>query len=819
MPLKISSLNRLKHRRLLKLINDFNRVPEQDAIQRLFFLQKINYYTNSMPIGNEEYEWLTDRDSQSWRANLEAFGINPDGSFLFKGIEFARAVARNAPIEKQPSIESNEKDLYKLLQERDALLKDSRSFKASEKQYLNLCCKLVFLADHDSGLKTQLEEHAQILDLAKEKIRAIKGESELVSSNYRTEPLGDKHVNNYNFKFQMKGWEETLVFRVEDRNYLSFEQELHSYPVVKYFADDFALFMWKFLTEDKKKIEFKPVVLSQFARQGSLLDVAKRFKTQPLQKEELKKQLAIATAAKYYFTQVNEFCLKLKEANAYHPDIKLENFLIDYNRLLVSDRKTFVRSPQPLAQELRCSPRYAPPEFLECINEDYSDHLPKASSTHIQIEPLMSYQIGMALKEFLILTQLDEIPDNFEELTCTARSHFQNPCPSIINLSILVEELTRPEANKRLSIEQFQKLLRYITHPSQFNNCLEEMLSAETLGISNELKIIGELLENQDHTEADFLEQANEIFVAISERKPGEPRLNRIAEQLAIKCYTNYSEKFFSQISQEIETALLNKDWNLSPWWRQAVHLLSFGYFRVERITTAEEIDIELDYDDPTFRTHFIQFEFLPSEELNSLGRTEATNLKAYFIEHLDDIRAYNSAEENEIEEEKKEPPETDEVPEETAQPKEKENQKSTKESEISSQPPEDDEEIINPSGTMVINKKPKKKTEAEPAKTSDTHVPAPMSIPPVEEEKHHPEHAEKPQHKKRPSTHLTEHHRFFAATEEANESEPMLKRRSIRRVGSTLFRGERKSHHPRVQQIFAHCPEQPTEDFSLTMN
>lgn len=144
MPLKISSLNRLKHRRLLKLINDFNRVPEQDAIQRLFFLQKINYYTNSMPIGNEEYEWLTDRDSQSWRANLEAFGINPDGSFLFKGIEFARAVARNAPIEKQPSIESNEKDLYKLLQERDALLKDSRSFKASEKQYLNLCCKLVF---------------------------------------------------------------------------------------------------------------------------------------------------------------------------------------------------------------------------------------------------------------------------------------------------------------------------------------------------------------------------------------------------------------------------------------------------------------------------------------------------------------------------------------------------------------------------------------------------------------------------------------------------------------------------------------------------
>lgn len=228
------------------------------------------------------------------------------------------------------------------MQERDALLKSTRSFSEIKEQFLAISERLSVLAEKESILKKNLDDHAQILSLAKEKIRAIKGESDLSSSDYKTEVLGEKQVNNFNFKFRMKGWKEALVFRVEDRNDLSFEQDLHSYPVSKYFANDVALFMMQFKSEDHKEIEFKPVVLSQFANQGSLLDIAKKLKGQPQQK--------IAAITKYYFNQINDFCLKLKEANAYHPDIKLSNFLMHNHKLLISDRKTFVRSPKTTCQ-------------------------------------------------------------------------------------------------------------------------------------------------------------------------------------------------------------------------------------------------------------------------------------------------------------------------------------------------------------------------------------------------------------------------------------------------------------------------------------
>ncbi|CAM2940933.1 protein kinase domain containing protein [Legionella steigerwaltii] len=813
MPLK-SKFNRYKHRVLIKLIKEFNEAPAQDVIQRLFYLQKINHYINSAQIGDEEYKWLTARDKESWRANLETYGINPDGSFLFKGIQFARAVtaaiATQVQSQVQSSIEENNQDFYQLLQERDDLLKGNLSFEASKIQFQNLCCHLNHLSEKNAELKKQVDEHAQILNLAKRKISAIKGESDLISSDYKTEALGSRRVNNFNFKFQMKGWDETLVFRVEDRDNLSFEQELHSYPVSKYFANDVALFMMQFRSEDNKEIEYRPVVLSQYAKQGSLLEVVKGLKAQSDERSPLQNQLMITAVVKHYFTQINEFCLKLKDAKAYHPDIKLSNFLAHNNKLLISDRKALTRSNYPLASKLRCTPRYAPPQYLACLNEDQDDYLPKATLTHIKLEPLMSYQIGMALKEFLILTQLDDIPDNFEDLRCTARSHFQNPCQSIINLSILAEELTHPEEKKRLTIEQFQKLLLYVSHPTAFNKHLEEVLSSETLGITHELNEINELLRTEKLVDSEFLEQANTIFVAISERNPSEPRLNRVAEKLAIKCYTNYSEHYFSKISQEIEDALSDQDWNYAPWWRQAIHIFSLGHFRIERITKVEEIKINLDYNDPVFRSHLIQFEFLPAEALENLGVIEGNNLKNYFIEHLDEIRALNNSDEESNEENKenvaKEPEAPTDLPESSQKP---------------SKTSEEDSANSTPSGTMIVYKK-KKKTNSETQKKdgskeqevtveSSSHV-SNLVAPSIETQKPVLETKEKPQHKKKPSVNLAESHSFFPAAEEFDENAPIMKRGSIRRVGSTLFRGEQK-HHIHINKIFPPSQEKVAVD------
>ncbi|KTD72980.1 LegK7 family Dot/Icm T4SS effector kinase [Legionella tucsonensis] len=780
----------VKQRRLIRQIHAFNKIPDEDVVQRLFYLQKINYHINSIPIFEGEFKWLAARGLESWQAHLEMHGINPDGSFLFKGIQFAKAVAQvpASLISSRIKDKVEGKDIYQLMQERDALLKSASPFDEIREQFLAINARLSMLAEKDNILKKNLDEHAQILSLAKEKISAIKGESDLSSSDYKTEVLGKKQVNNFNFKFRMRGWKKTLVFRVEDRNDLSFEQDLHSYPVSKYFANDVALFMMQFKSEDHKEIEFKPVVLSQFANQGSLLDIAKKLRGKPQQK--------IAARTKYYFNQINDFCLKLKEANAYHPDIKLSNFLVHNHKLLVSDRKTFVRSPRPLASMLRSSPRYAPPQYLACLDEECEDYITKAYTTQIDVEQLMSYQMGKALREFLIVTQLGEIPEQSDEEHRTVLAHFEKPSRVIINLSMLVEELTRYEEGKRLTIEQFQRLLPYINQNiDDFYRQLEKELPAKNLGIERELNEIEQLLHNNRLKGINFLEQANIIFTVVSEQNSKEPRFNRMAEQLAVKCYQECSESYFYQISKEIETALLTKDWSSASWWRRVVHTLSFGFFRVERVTTANNIEISLNFNDQEFRTHFIQMEFLPATTLDSLGASEANNFKDYFQAHLDEIRALNDTDSNSEESGEEEPVD---ISEKQNNPIEAASTLPPKKCAKKSQ-----EELLSTDTIVVKNNDTKKSGKAISSSKTSAHEESPPKQHKTTSQTH-----TKPKHKKRTSVDLKENYRFFAELAKGTKNDdPKVRKRSIRRVGSTLFRGEKSSHYTKAQDIF----KQPT--------
>ncbi len=785
-----------KHRKLMRLIHQFNKIPTEDVVQRLFYLQKINYHINSIPIYEGEFTWLTAKDDESWHAHLLTYGINPDASFLFKGIQFAKAVAAQiTTTSRVPDLSEQESNdiVYQLMQERDALLNSTKSFDEIKTQFMEISYRLSLLAEKNSILKETLDEQSQILSLAKDKISLIKGEKKEAgqedpgSSDYTTEILGEEQVNNYNFKFKMKAWKKYLVIRVEDRNNLNFEQELHAYPVAKYFANDIALFMMQFKSDDSTEIEYKPVVLSQFANQGSLVNVAETLKGKSQQK--------IAATAKHYFTRIYDFCLKLKEAGAYHPDIKLSNFLVHNQKVLVSDRKTFVRSPNPLASDLRSTPRYAPPQYLECLDEACKNYSPKARTTRIDVEQLMSYQIGMALKEFLIVTQLGAIPTDSSDKSYKILTYFQKPNRAITNLSILVDELTRYEEGKRLTIEQFHRLLPFLNHNSaEFNKQLEQELSAKFLGIESELQEIEKLLHPHMLKNTDFLKQANAIFGVVSERTPKDPRLNRMSEQLATKCYKNYSEHYFSKISQEIETALFDKDWISASWWRKIIHTLSFGFFSVGRVATAEQIDIKLDYNDPVFQTHFIQFEFLPPEELNRLGITEANNLRNYFIEHLDEIRPLNSSDSSEEEpvdaSPQEDPTGIDALkPAATSKPKGKINKKQSMEELLSTE-------------TIVVKEGENKKPEGPSSALKKPVDPVTSS---VETEK------EKPAQKKRTSVDLAENHRFFAAL--ANTK----KKGSAHRVLSTILRGEKKSLHPTIQEIFGKVKEKQDESERTT--
>lgn len=626
---------------LVLLVNEYNSAPEDDPVQRLFYLQKINYVLAKTSLNEDLFAWINQNGNDSWQHHLSAYSINPNASFFLKGIQFAQAVALQIKDKPAPDTESKPTSgkEYQLMQERDALLKNG-TFALCRDQYIALCLQLDELVYTDNRIKHIIEKQSLILKNVHVKLEAIKGKDSKEESekqkpeeqvkihvSYKTKELGNQ-VNNFNFKFEMGGWDKPFVFRVEDRPELGLEQDLHSYPVAKYFIEDFAVFMMEFKGEEEP-IDYKPVVLSQFANQGSLIDVARRLKN--------KRPVDIAGQTNFYFTQFADFCIKLIEAKAYHPDIKLSNFLANDNLIRVSDRKTLTQNEKPKAKDIRSSPLYAPEEYLKCISPQLTFNA-NAYRTTINMPQFMAYQLGIALKEFLVLTQMDELPDDFRNPDRSAASYFTSPPRQIINLSLLVQELTRSEPEKRMTVKQFQQLLPYhIRDPKAFYKEVEKVLPSSELGFQEEIDAIHDLLKN-DLSNEDLLAKANLIFKKISDSEPKETRLTRMAEKLAKKCYRQCSKNYFTDYSKAIETTLPIAAWNEAPWYRKALYWLSFGYFDVDPVTDFSKVHIDFDLKSSEFQAHFPQLEFLPPQELDYLGEAESTHFKEFIYAHVAQI-------------------------------------------------------------------------------------------------------------------------------------------------------------------------------------
>ncbi|CEG57529.1 hypothetical protein [Legionella fallonii] len=642
-----------KNRKLIGLVNQFNKLPEDDHIKRLFHLQKINYVLNTMPQNIELYDWINNPGEKGWFRHLEMYGINPHASFFMKGLQFAQAVcAKIEPVEmvrldskfkEKLDVDNNKGYEYPLMQERDQLLKNEQN-EQWEELYIANCYQLATYSARDQRIQTRIKLHSEIVEMAKKKIHEVQGKDTSAHTgptpSYHTKVLGAHTNNNANFEFKMGGWKDLFVFRVEDRAELGLEQDLHSFEVSKYFIEDFAVFVMPFKTQESP-IELKPVVLSQFANQGSLADLASALHKQ----KESMSNIGPITAD--YFTLLSHFCLKLIETKTYHPDIKLTNFLAHNNLIRVSDRKTFVREEEPLVNTLRVSPEYAPDEIINCLNEDWTGYNATQGRTKVNMPAVMAYQLGMALKEFLILTQLGEHPDDFRKPERTAISYFTSATKetretrTIMNLSLLVQELTRSEPEKRLSIRQFHELLHFRMQPSEsFYQKLEELLPSKNIGIQEDVDAINNLL-NGDLADTELLTQANQLFIKLFTRDSIDHRLTRLAEKLAIKCYRGCAESFFTK---SIEAELLNRDWQEAPWYRKFFHIFSFGFFRVEKVTRIEDIkdSMGINLEGEEFQTYFSHLMFLPPSELESLGRLESIYFKDLINDNLDKIVVKN---------------------------------------------------------------------------------------------------------------------------------------------------------------------------------
>jgi hypothetical protein len=665
---------KLPHRRytaLVNLVTELNKAPKDDHVQRLFYLQKINYQLNTITPDETLYNWIISNDKKGFHAQLEKYSINPNASFFLKGIQFAEAIALKSGKE---TTTDTDKPLsmgteYVLMQKRDNIL-EKGSYADFNKEYTALSLELHALAVTDNRMKAIIDRQTRVLRDAQPKIDAIKGskkpeEIEKLGISYKTNPLG-AGGNNQNYTFKMSGWDELMIWRVEDRFDLELEQRLQSHPVSKYFIEDFAVFTKKFQNK-LCPVEYKPVVLSQYARQGNLTEVAKRLQKEPIHN--------IAPKIGFYFDQLTHFISLLMDANAYHPDFKLSNFLADRNRLLISDRKTLIDNPYPLANTVRSTPTHAPDEYNDCLDfeSDPLDYNEKASTTVLNMPQFMAFQLGIILKEFLLLTQMDELPpaEEFRNSDRSAASYFVSPPKQIINLSLLVQELTRSDASKRMTVKQFQSLLSFRNQdPDNFYKQVERVFPSSQLGIQAELDEINALLEERNNENGfqkfarsfmnsvmpsyygnDLLHRANKIFDKISMSDPKETRVTRMAEKLAVKCYKEYAHIYFEQCSQSIENSLFNEDWKQAPWYRKALHWLSFGFYSIDRVTTPDISKIKIDQKlhGEEFQTHFPLLEFLPPKALDNLGTLKAAHFKEFLFSHLNEIVPQDSDESEEL--------------------------------------------------------------------------------------------------------------------------------------------------------------------------
>lgn len=620
---------------LHELVTRFNKVLDSDPTQQLFYLQKINFVLNKTKLNEDLFHWINGNGVNCWRHQLESFGINANASFFYKGIQFAHAIAQ---YQRQAVEIHHESDEYDLMKHRDQLIKN-QSYEECKDDYIKTNLNLHRIANTNPRLIKMIEKQSEVLHLAHSKFEAIKGQMTTKNSSYYTEPLGNVQMNNYHFKFTMAEWKDPFVFRVEDRSELGLEQELHSYKAAEYYLEDYAVFMMAFKKgDDDDSVEFKPVVLSQFANQGNLADVAKKLKKES--------QAKIATGISHYFVQLTDLCQKLIDEGIYHPDIKLTNFLVHNNKLLISDRKTLINIRTPKVTQVRSTPLFAPNSYLECLNNTHTGYRFNADKTTVYMPQFMAYQLGMALKEFMIWTQRDELPDAFRHLNKKTSSYFTHPGHLIVNLSLLIQELTREDATKRLSIEQLKTLIiqkTYLQNPDNFYRKIEEILPSNALGIEDDLNKIESLLTPNNMESDQFLEQANKMFKYITESSPKEPRLVRMAEKLALKCFTEYSQQYFMNLSNAIETALINRDWAIAPWYRKAIHYLTFGLYRVDRVSEGNTIQIALDFKSKEFQTHFPQLHFLAPAQLEKFGQQESIHFQDFIVSHLNEIESKES--------------------------------------------------------------------------------------------------------------------------------------------------------------------------------
>ncbi|HAT8971742.1 TPA: hypothetical protein JBB23_18845, partial [Legionella pneumophila subsp. pneumophila] len=157
--------------------------------------------------------------------------------------------------------------------------------------------------------------------------------------------------------------------------------------------------------------------------------------------------------------------------------------------------------------------------------------------------------------------------------------------------------------------------------------------------LEKDVNEIRQLLNPQSNREG-LLQKASPIFLKLFERQPEVPQLTDLAKQLAAQCFDESSKNYFTrQLPLLIEEELLNQDWEQAPWYRKALHWLTFGYFRVDNVTEISSLKIPEHTKGKEFQTYFSQLLFLPSEEIKNMFTSKDSQTAGFLLGYIEKER------------------------------------------------------------------------------------------------------------------------------------------------------------------------------------
>jgi hypothetical protein len=568
---QLSPVDPTVSQRLADLVTTYNKLPDSEHLKKLFILQNMCYVTYVERVSPALIAWQNQVGASGLESHLQRYGVHRDASQLLQSVEFANAVKQVGG-----STKSSEQSLFAAMTTRDSLFAKPMSDEVL-RDYAQSSMAIMAGFDADKGMQEKVARNQHFLALSYAKIDAIQGfiKEQQGFKEYKTDVLGNLKGNNKNFTLGIDGEDRKAVIRVEGWSKLDNDRVLQTHKVSNYFSEDYARLMVPIEIDGVHN--HKAVVISEYANKGDLRSYAEGLVDQ--------KPKVIRERLHHFFQQLNDFNIELMKSGHYHPDIKLSNFLTDGDRLIVSDRKTLTNDKTPRVSEINSSPFYGAPEYKQCVSENRLNF--RASQVRLDMPSYMAYQTGMALKEFMIASQL--VPKNmdhsFEEWHLVTEG-VKAPSDKVKNLAVLAQELTRPVAADRLSINHFQTLLSQVhLAPKQFMEWLSKLSPNSGLSTYNDTETIRAAL--QSRVLSPDLEKKIRSLENL-ESNCQDPRLNlpKLLKGKPLEQVSSYLE--------EVEKALLKRDKinasNSSKW----VHNLTGGLKSVARVSEPDDLGASL---------------------------------------------------------------------------------------------------------------------------------------------------------------------------------------------------------------------------------